>query len=229
MRLTREESQARTKALLIEAAKSEFIRAGFGAASVRDIAEAAGFSQGAFYSNFESKEQLLLLLMRGHMETENSRINAMLEEDNTHPEILLRQVEAWANQMDADYGWSMLAMEMQLHAHRNTAFANEYEALTNAHLQALGRLVERLFVRCDRKLPTSAVDLAAGFMSLMKGLSVVRHRDRRGMPGRVLMTFLRSILDSAESATAQGKTAKPASGRDTQRTATRGRERRLTH
>ena len=51
-RLNREESQARTRNLLIEAARAEIIKKGFAQASVRDIADVAGFSQGAFYSNF---------------------------------------------------------------------------------------------------------------------------------------------------------------------------------
>ena len=40
-RLNREESQARTRNLLIEAARNEIIKQGFALASVRDIAEAA--------------------------------------------------------------------------------------------------------------------------------------------------------------------------------------------
>ena len=59
-RLNREESQARTRSLLIEAARREIVKKGFALASVRDIADAAGFSQGAFYSNFPDKEAILL-------------------------------------------------------------------------------------------------------------------------------------------------------------------------
>src|SRR5262249_6061209 len=47
-RLSREESQARTRNLLIEAARDEIVKKGFAQASVRDIADAAGFSLGAF-------------------------------------------------------------------------------------------------------------------------------------------------------------------------------------
>ena len=65
-RLNREESQARTRDLLVQAARDEIIRKGFAQATVRDIAEAAGFSQGAFYSNFPSKEAILLEVVRRH-------------------------------------------------------------------------------------------------------------------------------------------------------------------
>ena len=65
-RLNREESQARTRDLLVQAARDEIVKKGFAQATVRDIADAAGFSQGAFYSNFPSKEAILLEVVRRH-------------------------------------------------------------------------------------------------------------------------------------------------------------------
>ncbi|WP_187289412.1 TetR/AcrR family transcriptional regulator [Xylanimonas cellulosilytica] len=52
----------RTRERLLDAAAQVFARVGFGGASVEAIAEAAGFTRGAFYSNFESKEELFLAL-----------------------------------------------------------------------------------------------------------------------------------------------------------------------
>src|ERR1700751_3781025 len=62
-RLTRGEAKARTRALLLDAAARVFARKGFTGASVEEIAEAAGFSIGALYSNFGSKEALFLELL----------------------------------------------------------------------------------------------------------------------------------------------------------------------
>ena len=62
-RLTREESKEVTRTRLIEAAERLFIRRGFDNASVEDISEAAGYSRGAFYSNFDDKEQLFLAVI----------------------------------------------------------------------------------------------------------------------------------------------------------------------
>ncbi|WP_396658569.1 TetR family transcriptional regulator [Microbacterium sp.] len=52
----------RTRALLLEAASEVFAEVGLDAASVEAICERAGFTRGAFYSNFESKEELMLAL-----------------------------------------------------------------------------------------------------------------------------------------------------------------------
>ena len=57
-RLTREEKKARTRAQLIDAAATVFARRGFVAASLDEVAEEAGLTKGAVYSNFASKEEL---------------------------------------------------------------------------------------------------------------------------------------------------------------------------
>jgi AcrR family transcriptional regulator len=64
-RLTREESKARTRQELLRAASRLFLRNGFVATSLADIAEEAGLTKGAVYSNFESKEELFLALLAG--------------------------------------------------------------------------------------------------------------------------------------------------------------------
>lgn len=64
-RLTREESKARTRQELLRAAGRLFLRNGFVATSLSDIAEEAGLTKGAVYSNFESKEDLFLALLAG--------------------------------------------------------------------------------------------------------------------------------------------------------------------
>jgi len=62
-RLTREESKEVTRVRLIEAAEKLFVRKGFDDAFVEEISETAGYSRGAFYSNFDNKEQVFLAVI----------------------------------------------------------------------------------------------------------------------------------------------------------------------
>src|SRR5689334_25020222 len=62
-RLTRAESQARTRELLIRTARTLFLRDGYHATSLEKVADAAGFSKGAVYSNFGSKDELCLVVL----------------------------------------------------------------------------------------------------------------------------------------------------------------------
>src|SRR5436305_6166318 len=63
-RLTREEKKAQTRARLLEAAGDVFRRHGYQAATVEEITAHAGFSRGAFYSNFSSKEEIVTELLQ---------------------------------------------------------------------------------------------------------------------------------------------------------------------
>jgi AcrR family transcriptional regulator len=63
-RRSRTEQQAETRAALIEAGRRVFLERGFAGSSVEAIAAEAGFTRGAFYSNFDSKEELLTELIR---------------------------------------------------------------------------------------------------------------------------------------------------------------------
>src|SRR2546421_13100240 len=62
-RLSRNERKAQTRAGLIDAAARVFARRGYHGTTVDDVAEEAGFTKGAFYSNFESKEDVFVELV----------------------------------------------------------------------------------------------------------------------------------------------------------------------
>jgi TetR/AcrR family transcriptional regulator, transcriptional repressor of aconitase len=64
----RDEQRARTRADLLDAAARVFAAQGYHAASVDQVAEAAGYTKGAVYSNFSSKEELFLELLERHLD-----------------------------------------------------------------------------------------------------------------------------------------------------------------
>src|SRR4051794_20218096 len=68
-RLSRAQSQARTRAEILDAAALIFAERGFLGASVEAITETAGYSRGAFYSNFASKEELFAELLQDRVYT----------------------------------------------------------------------------------------------------------------------------------------------------------------
>ncbi|HTD06372.1 helix-turn-helix domain-containing protein [Undibacterium sp.] len=196
-RLNREQSQAQTRERLIEAGRKLFVRHGFGGASIRDIAEEAGYSQGAFYSNFSDKEAILLELLRGHMETEAAQLAAVFETAGRSEDDVFKALDAWAAALHADADWAMLSIELQMHANRSPAFAVEYGAVWKAHRTALGLLIGRLFQHLDRIPPAEPEELAAGFMALAHGLGLQRATISPDPTGRMIMIFLRGLLAAA--------------------------------
>lgn len=197
-RLTREESRAQTRERLIETAQHLFVSNGYGGASIRDIADKAGYSQGAFYSNFSSKEDVLLELLRRHMETEATQLSKVMGNDEQKPEQMLAELEAWASTLNHDADWCMLSIELQLHANRSQTFAVEYQKVWDKHRSEIGGVIGQLFNKLNRTPPAAPDELAAAFMALSHGLALQRMTARPEPSGRLIMMFLRGLIASAE-------------------------------
>jgi AcrR family transcriptional regulator len=201
-RLNREESQARTRNLLIEAARSEIVKKGFALASVRDIADAAGFSQGAFYSNFPDKEAILLELMQRHQSEERGKIEATLSQAQAQGDVAkaMAGIEKWASS-NADPGFAVLATELQLQALRSPSFAQVYNDLNRKHRRALGTLLSRMFELFGKKVPGDPVEIATAFIALGRGMALMSKEGETNRSGRIVVTFLKALIGSAPSAT----------------------------
>jgi AcrR family transcriptional regulator len=200
-RLNREESQARTRNLLIEAARNEIVKQGFALASVRDIAEAAGFSQGAFYSNFPDKEAILLELVQRHQSEERAKIEAALNSAQGDASTAMSGLEKWAATINSDSGFAVLAVELQLQALRSASFAQGYNELNRKHRRAVGVLVTRLFELLGRKVPADPVEIATGFIALGRGMALMSKDGETSPSGRIVVTFLKALIASAPTVT----------------------------
>ena len=196
-RLNREESQARTRNLLIEAARREIVKKGFAQASVRDIADAAGFSQGAFYSNFPDKEAILLELVQRHQSEERAKIEAALSQAPDDTAKAMAGIERWAATVNSDADFAVLAIELQLQALRSPSFAQGYNELDRKHRRALGLLVTKLFGLLGRQLPGDPVEIATGFIALGRGMALVSGEGEASRSGRIIVTFLKALIASA--------------------------------
>src|SRR5437763_816587 len=69
--LTREEKKAQTRERLIDAAATVFAEKGFAATSLDEVADAAGLTKGAVYSNFENKEDLVRAVLKAHQDRQS--------------------------------------------------------------------------------------------------------------------------------------------------------------
>ena len=196
-RLNREESQARTRSLLIEAARREIVKKGFALASVRDIADAAGFSQGAFYSNFPDKEAILLELVQRHQSEERAKIEAALSFAQGDAAKAMSGIEKWATTINADPEFAVLAIELQLQALRSPSFAQGYNDLNRRHRRALGVLVVKLFELLGKKAPADPAEIATGFIALGRGMALMSKEGEANRSGRIFVTFLKALIGSA--------------------------------
>src|SRR5678815_3560708 len=77
-----------TREKLFEAAARVFEEQGIGGASIEIIAAAAGFTRGAFYSNFKSKDELIIAMLEDHVEQSIARMHDLLAEHTTPADFI---------------------------------------------------------------------------------------------------------------------------------------------
>jgi AcrR family transcriptional regulator len=123
---TRKEKQARTRARLMRSAAKLFCRRGLDQASVEDIAQDAGYTKGAFYSNFKSKEELFLAMLDEKFGEEIERIDASLHTDESPDEAARHAGEDFVRSFRADPEWMRLYMEFVAYAARDEGFREEF-------------------------------------------------------------------------------------------------------
>src|SRR5271155_3202121 len=119
VRLTRAQQQAQTRERLLAAAERVLARHGYGGASIDLITAEAGYSKGAIYSNFESKEAVFLELLRVYMERDMAELGRIV---SLAPQQLSAALNAWLETMHCDSDCPLLVTELQLHARRNPAY-----------------------------------------------------------------------------------------------------------
>ena len=196
-RLTRQESRLETKTRLLDSAAQLFAKGGYEGASVDLIAENAGYSKGAFYSNFENKEAIFLELLDIHKHREIDALASLLAQDIPASDLisLIRNKES---EVISNFDFGLLSAEFQLQACRDRVFAKSYAALHRKHINTMAGLVTKLFAKLDRLPPSDPKDLADIIMALTTGLSLQATSTqgplRRGFVTEAILLVLRLDL-----------------------------------
>jgi AcrR family transcriptional regulator len=183
-RLTRAESQERTRRLIVEAATRLFLRAGFRATTLEQIGEEAGFTRGAVYSNFASKTAMGIAVIDELYAVEEQRLVAALREDDW-----LAAIEEWADASIGDPAWMRLELEIAASSTGDDA----YRAATAARYARL-REHARLLI-AERFGDTIEVDetLVIAALGLALGIGAQRAADP-SIPGSAWSDALRTLL-----------------------------------
>ncbi|MEU8619515.1 TetR/AcrR family transcriptional regulator [Streptomyces sp. NPDC048623] len=187
----------RTRAALLRAALETFAEHGFHAASIEQICERAGFTRGAYYSNFASKEELFLALFDEHGERIvhrlAERIDALAPEDYT-----LERLAELASRVEPDErDWYLVSMEFTLHAIRDPQAAWAL-ARHDARLRAeLARGIELVVRRSGRELTVDADRFARLVVALREGGLAQSYVEPDVLPpGSLERDFLTPLLES---------------------------------
>jgi AcrR family transcriptional regulator len=174
-RETRPEKQARTRAALLATAASVFAQRGYEGASVEEIAERAGYSHGAVYSNFAGKEGLFLAVFEEYM-AERARELAATQEglgDDAPLELRARALaDQWMERFEADRESVLLHMEFIAHAERDPELAGRFGTRSAALREAIATYIAHFQQEEGVEAALPPADLAMVLRALGIGLAV---------------------------------------------------------
>ncbi|WP_027803416.1 TetR/AcrR family transcriptional regulator [Paraburkholderia dilworthii] len=188
-RLTREQSKDQTRQRLLDAAQAIFMKKGFVAASVEDIAGAAGYTRGAFYSNFRSKNELFLELLRRDHETMQAGLRAIFENAATREEMEERVMRYYSN-LHRENKCFLLWVEAKLLAARDGRFRLRFNAFLHEKLEQLAAYVREFSARVGTPLPLPPEMLAMGLMGLCDGVQFFYTVDPQNVPSEMAEAVL---------------------------------------
>jgi AcrR family transcriptional regulator len=192
--------RAATAERLLDAALDTFAETGFAAASVEDICRRGGFTRGAFYSSFRTKDELFGALFARETARDLARAEQLLTGIEQEEDPVAAAVERCLSTFRADRTWVLVLAEYRLHAARRpeaAAALQEHSAELHARLTGL---IETAVARVDLHLTVPAGQLARMVLALHDGLvldSVVARAgsdDAGGLERTALLLLLRSAV-----------------------------------
>ena len=163
--LSRREKQQRTRKSLLGAAAQLFCSRGLEGASIDEVAQTAGYTKGAFYANFKSKEELFLVMLDERFAEELERLDRALA-GNQEPQEEARAAAADFIHFAGDDDWPKLYFQFVAHAARNDDFRQELATRHRAMRARLSEILERWKQRTGQK-PAVPIEQVTAMMSFM--------------------------------------------------------------
>jgi AcrR family transcriptional regulator len=195
----RRESSELTRTRLIHAAEKIFARDGFEAAKLEEIATGAGYTRGAFYANFDSKEDLFLALLEREIKSRIDRADVYMQKF-VEPEAKLRAFHDFYLTLSQDRRWSLLALEFKLFAVRHPEAKARLAAMNRRLVRSRIGILREIMEASGRKLPVRLTAIAMSLSAVTNALGLEHMLDRTMMPEEDLKKILSAYFNSLTGA-----------------------------
>jgi AcrR family transcriptional regulator len=175
VRISRVERREQTRQELLAAAEACFVSRGFHASSVDEVAERAGYTKGAVYSNFAAKEDLFLAVYERRVEQVLTEVVPGLRQAGA--ERAFDWVATGAiERRDRDDGWRAVFFEFWAHVLRHPELRDRFAAIHARFLEPLAEGVRQLAEDRGLVLPSdvTASQVAVAWNAMEVGLALER-------------------------------------------------------
>ncbi|MFH5232109.1 TetR/AcrR family transcriptional regulator [Antrihabitans spumae] len=169
-RVTKRRGETRQR--LLDAAFEVFAEEGFGRSTVEQICERAGFTRGAFYSNFEALDELFLAMWEQRSTRLVADVEAILGQEDLNELGDVRDVvERLLGAVPVDGGWYRITAEFTAHALRNPALRQVMAGREDVIVATLTPILTDLLERAGRTVP-DRLALGQALVAVHDGTSV---------------------------------------------------------
>jgi AcrR family transcriptional regulator len=205
--LTPERRRQQTRDYLLQAAAQVFSQRGFHGASLDEVAAVAGFTKGAVYSNFKSKDDLFLALMESRYEEHMKELRATLAASEGPPESHLGDlVDLVRQEVDTDgANWGALLQEFSVYALRTPTARTKLAEFQRADIESVAEIIEAERIRHGIRTDEPAQHSARIVVALMHGLFTMRLIDAEAVD--------QSVIESTMAFITRAMTPPPAADR----------------
>jgi len=170
-------SRENTRVRLLDAAAQLFAEVGLDGASVEAVCDRAGFTRGAFYSNFDSKDELFLMLAGSVAEQRINAVRGRVDEiaadgglsEGCDPVELVQQIMDSAEEDRLDV---MLMSEIRIRALRDAQFGAAYLAQEREMVSSIATIISDIVSVSSLELKVPAYDAARMLMLIWEGMTV---------------------------------------------------------
>ena len=169
--LTRAERQQRTREELVDAAERLFSGQGFHATSIDAVAAEAGFTKGAVYSNFESKEDLFFAVYQRRVDRRVEEMEAVLAAATSATEAFEGMIPGRRSSED---GWLAVFFEFWAHVLRHPEHRARFAQLHSHAMEPFVAALDRLAAERGPVPGLDSRELAATMMGVSTALGLER-------------------------------------------------------
>jgi AcrR family transcriptional regulator len=194
--LTRKEKQAKTRSALLSSAARLICRKGITEASIDEVAADAGYTKGAFYANFKSKEELFLVMLDEKYAAELERLEASLPGEGAPAEEVRASAEDFIRFAWADSEWPKLYFEFTTYAARNPEFREELATRNRAMRERIAEIIRHWAEDFPSEPPFPYEDIAMMLHWMVDGFLMGRLIEpslNEELYGTMVATFFKGI------------------------------------